>query len=861
MNDEQQKPDPEITEPVNEEKTSAENLDDVDLPEGAQNKTADAEDKPADDFEEMATQQFSMDDLKKQHEANEEAPADDESAEPADIATDGDNQTAEPVAETPEEKPLLTDEPVVEKEAAITDTEEVSEEDSTDGAVEPEATPVVADDGKRRIKIGIDVGGTFTHAVAVDLATMDLAGKAVVPTTHKAAEGVALGVVQSMKKLLDATGIQPDEVILIAHSTTQATNALIEGDVARVGIVGMASGAKAVRAKSEANLGKIELSPGKYLETSFRFIDTEKEYNDETIHRVIKELKEEGCQVIVSSESFGVDDPTREQHVADLSIADGTYACSSSALSQLYGLRVRTRTAVVNASMLPKMLETANMTEKAVRESGIDAPLMVMRSDGGIMDIEEMRKRPILTMLSGPAAGVAAALMYERISDGCMVEVGGTTSDICVIKNGRPIVTHGEIGGHRLYIKTLDVRTVGIAGGSVPRVSRGKVSEVGPRSAHIANLGYEAFTEDISSVEPLTIQPIKGDPSDYLALKINGEETPSITLTPTGAANVLGLASGYGAGSKASVNKAFEAVAKWLKSSPEAIAERIQELCSAKVMPIVKAMIEEHKLKGRAISFVGGGGGAEAIVPYAAQKLGLEHRIAKNNEVISAVGVALGIIQDTVERTIMNPSDNDIIQLRREAFESVQKMGADADSIEVVIEIDRQTKTVSATASGTPELRTRTLGGDLPSDDELLGIAAKTTNCESDQIKAVNDEGWMCVFEGERPRKIFFGLFEMIDSPVVVIDREGIVRLQVPDARVDYTPSSNLDDVMRTILDQFTTYGDAGMVPPDIYLVKAGQIIDLTGLVEGDQMLSVARVETQSLLPEEKLAVISSRKG
>lgn len=712
----------------------------------------------------------------------------------------------------------------------------------------------------RKVKIGIDVGGTFTHAVAVNIETMDLIGKAVVPTTHSAEEGVARGVVESMEDLIAKTKISPDEIILIAHSTTQATNALIEGDVARVGIVGMSTGARAIRAKQEMNIGNLELSEGKFLRCGFRFIDTAKDYNDDNIRKAIQELVDEGCEAIVSTESFGVDDPAREERVAEIAIEMGLAASASSALSQLYGLRVRTRTAVINASMLPKMLETANMTEKAVRQSGINAPLMVMRSDGGIMDIEAMRKRPILTMLSGPAAGVAAALMYERISDGTMIEVGGTTSDICVIKNGRPIVTHGEVGGHRLFVRTLDVRTVGIAGGSISRIKNGRVVDVGPRSAHIAGLGYEAFTKDIQSVEVTNIKPRSDDPDDYLALKINGEEKPSITLTPTGASNLLGLVEGYAKGDEASIETCFAAVAKSCKMGSRQLAEKLLDVSTKKVAAIVKRILEEHKLGQRHITLVGGGGGAEAIVPYTAQKMKMEYRIARNNEVISAIGVALGIIQDTIEKTVLNPSDADLAQIRREAFESVQRMGADADTIQVVVEVDRQTKRVSATAQGTPELRTRLLGGQLPSDDDLVEKAVKITGAPKESIKMYGDTGWMCIFQGEVMKPIMFGLLKTIYSPVAIIDREGIVRLQLPDALVDYTSAAEAEGLLQQRLDQLTTYGDAGEVMPDLFLIKPGQIADLTGLVEGSQMISVARLELQTLAPTDMVALISCRK-
>ena len=97
----------------------------------------------------------------------------------------------------------------------------------------------------RKVRIGIDVGGTFTDAVVVDNETYEVIAKEKVPTTHHAERGVAQGIIEAINTVLTKNGISPDNVIFIAHGTTQATNALLEGDVARVGIVGMGSGMEA----------------------------------------------------------------------------------------------------------------------------------------------------------------------------------------------------------------------------------------------------------------------------------------------------------------------------------------------------------------------------------------------------------------------------------------------------------------------------------------------------------------------------------------------------------------------------------------------------------------------------------------
>ena len=348
---------------------------------------------------------------------------------------------------------------------------------------------------KRAIRIGIDVGGTHTKAVAIDNATNEIVGKGSVMTTHFAKEGVAKGVVDSFQKCLESSNISPDEVIFIAHSTTQATNALLEGDVADVGVVGIGKGGiEGWLAKRQTKIPDIDLGTGKFIKIHSAFMKS-KDMNTESVKQVIQSLYDQGDRVIVASKAFGVDNMTEEKMVAEIAESMGLPASMASDITKLYGLTTRTRTAALNASILPKMMETANSTESSVRSTGVKVPLMIMRGDGGVMEVGEMKKRPVLTMLSGPAASVIGALMYLRASNGIYFEVGGTSTNIGVIKNGRPAVDYAIIGGHRTYVNSLDVRVLGVAGGSMVRAGKGGIVDVGPRSAHIANVGYACFTD------------------------------------------------------------------------------------------------------------------------------------------------------------------------------------------------------------------------------------------------------------------------------------------------------------------------------------------------------------------------------
>ncbi|MGL4523105.1 MAG: hydantoinase/oxoprolinase family protein, partial [Bacilli bacterium] len=388
----------------------------------------------------------------------------------------------------------------------------------------------------RKVRIGIDVGGTFTDAVVIDNESGTLIAKEKIPTTHHHNGGVAQGIIEIIQKVLTANNIQPEDVAFIAHGTTQATNALLEGDVAPVGIVGMG---KSGQAKRETMVKDIELAPNRYLKVLHEWIDADN-VNESTVQHAIAALKSRGAEVIIASEAYAVDDASNEELVVNIAKKQGLYATSGHEISQLYGLKVRTRTAVVNGSLIPKMMETANMTEKVVKEVGIPSELMIMRADGGVMSINEVRKRPILTMLSGLAAGVAGALMYEKVTEGIFFEIGGTSIDISVIKDGKVTIKNAQVGGNKTYLKSLDVRTLAIAGGSMIRISNNKIIDVGPRSAHLAHKQYECFASATDMVQPKVelITPIKGDPSDYAIVNCSNGNQYAYTLA--GAANILG---------------------------------------------------------------------------------------------------------------------------------------------------------------------------------------------------------------------------------------------------------------------------------------------------------------------------------
>ncbi|MGM1049357.1 MAG: hydantoinase/oxoprolinase family protein [Bacillota bacterium] len=711
---------------------------------------------------------------------------------------------------------------------------------------------------RKKVRVGIDVGGTFTDAAVIDNETYEVIEKMKIPTTHHDEDGVAKGIVQILNKILASRGIMPDDVTFIAHGTTQATNALLEGDVASVGIIGMGSGLDGLSARSESNPGDIELAPGKYLKTYHTYVDS-KELKDDQIETAIDDLVKQGAEVIVASEAYSVDDPANELRVVGIANRKGIYATGGHEISQLYGLKTRTRTAVVNASLIPKMMETANMTEKSVKNANIKSQLMIMRCDGGVMSIDEVRKRPILTMLSGLAAGVAGALMYEKISDGIFFEVGGTSVDISVIKNGKVMIKNAQVGGHRTYLQSLDVRTLGIAGGSMIKVAGGKITDVGPRSAHIAGKEYEAFakTEDIVNPKVKFVSPRHGDPAEYIILESENGKDYSYTLS--GAANILGYIpeGDYAQGNKEAAIKAWEALAAHVGLSVEEAARQVMNIAIDKTMKTVNEMIEDYELDRSFVTLVGGGGSGAVLVPAMAERENMKSKIANNAPYVSTIGVALAMVKEQMERTVVNPTEEDIKRIRAEIMERIVKSGASEATVEVTIEIDSQKNILRAVATGSTELRSKDLGSEAMSDSEMAVIAAQSVDQSLESTKLAARSGRWSLFASENMKKSFFGLIKKKSNAVSVLDREGVVRFKKANVQYTKLTKSQSQGKLSEFLDDNTIYSDANATIPKVFVFYKEKMLDLTGMQTKEQLMSILEIETEMLRGEDEMIVIA----
>ena len=673
------------------------------------------------------------------------------------------------------------------------------------------------------LRVGIDVGGTFTKAVAVCPSTRKLRAHTAVPTTHAHDHGVAQGVADALRSLL--TRVDADSIELVAFSTTQAMNALLEGDVGRVGVVGLGEEPNLRPARKRTRVGAIGLAPDRKLETSHAFLDATGGVDGDTLDHALRAFAREGCRAVAVSAAFAVDDPDTEQFVSERAAAHGLPACAGHELSGAYGLETRTISAAINASILPVVERTTTLVASALAEAGLDAPLLVLRGDGGAMSVGEFRRRPSFTIGSGPAAGVSAALHQLEIRDGIVVECGGTSSNVSVIKNGRPLLRTLRVMGRPTCVRSIDSWVVGAAGGSMARVGRRRLEDVGPRSAHLAELPYACFAtpEELADARLELRAPRAGDPVDYAVICAAGGD---FALTATCAANARGLAdAAYAAGSREAARLAFAPLAERLRTTVDEAATRVLDGAARRIADAAAEAAKQHALRDD-VPLVALGGAGEVLVARVAELLGRPMVRTEHPEVLSSIGAALSLVRVELDRN--GVSALDVPALATEAEAACIAAGAAPASITVETAYDEADRILRAVATGAAALEAGAVGGEPADDRRRLEAAADALQLAPSDLTLLAANDFYRVFS------------ENGSGRVAVVDARAAIPV-AEDARCVFAgKGAEFLDQLRVELREHTRELGVATMLPRVVLVSGSRILDLSDARRPEDVLTAA---------------------
>lgn len=349
-----------------------------------------------------------------------------------------------------------------------------------------------------KVRVAIDVGGTFVDAVLADTEGRGLTAVKV-PTTPA---DRAIGVMQGIAAVCEAAGISPDRVAEVVHGSTTGTNALIERDGARVGFLttrGFRDVLEIGRVmRPMEGLYDITVDRPKPLVPRHLCLEAVERLgaggvvvtplDEASVRAAADRFAAEGVQAVAICFLFAHLNPAHEERAAAIlsEALPGVPISLSSQINPEYREYERASTTVMNAYLAPVMRHYLQNLED--RLAGLGQPrLAVIQANGGSTSVDFAKTRAVTTVNSGPAGGVVAAAFYGRMHERrqiLSVDMGGTSFDIGLIEDGRSrVTTEGDFQGLPVKIPIIDLHIIGAGGGSVAWIDAGGALNVGPRSA------------------------------------------------------------------------------------------------------------------------------------------------------------------------------------------------------------------------------------------------------------------------------------------------------------------------------------------------------------------------------------------
>jgi N-methylhydantoinase A len=347
------------------------------------------------------------------------------------------------------------------------------------------------------LRIGVDVGGTFTDVCVFDENT----GQVYVEKVASTAEDASIGICQGLNTVLDRIGASGQEISYLAHGTTVATNTLIQHNGARTGLL-TTKGFRdllEIGRQTRSSLYDLQIDkPPPLIPRDLRLEVEERVYSDGTVliplnrksvETALSMFKKAGIEAVAVCLLHSYVFSDHEKLIKDVarSVFPEAYLSVSHEVTSEFREYERLSTTAVNAYLGPIINHYMVLLEKRVKELDIEIDIYITQSNGGIISLERARFNPVRTVLSGPSTGVIGAThtaMTAGHTDIITFDMGGTSTDVCLVQNNQPHISmQRDIEGYSVKTPMIDVHTVGAGGGSIAWIDTGGHLKVGPQSA------------------------------------------------------------------------------------------------------------------------------------------------------------------------------------------------------------------------------------------------------------------------------------------------------------------------------------------------------------------------------------------
>lgn len=538
--------------------------------------------------------------------------------------------------------------------------------------------------------IGIDMGGTHIDGVIIDHGTII---KTIKNNTDR---NDLFGTIQTtLQQLLE--NIDKTKITRINLSTTVSTNAIVENKVSKVGMI-VQSGPGMLHDFSTA---------GDQLRSVSGYIDHRgsvvKGVAQDEIQASTAEFIAHGIEAVGVVSKFSTRNPSHELAIAELMASDFDSITTGHSLSGKLNFPRRVHTTYLNAAVSSTFNTFAENIKKSLTEQGVAAPVFVLKADGGTMDLATAKNIPVESILSGPAASfMGLSALFSDTTDGVLLDIGGTTTDIFFLVNGVPLFEPLgiSIGQHKTLIRSIYSVSIGIAGDSFVRVENNAI-KIGPqRMGRPIAFGGEHLT-----------------PTDAMVAldKIDAVNKEQALLAVDNVAEQLGLTR------TATATKILATMAEFIQQQ---VADLLANI-NAQPVYTVKEVLENKTIDPTFIHVIGGP--AKILTPFLADAFKLNVTYPSRYKVANAIGAALakptieinlhadtergilsvpevGIYERINKNYTLTLAENRALEIVREA---AIELGADPDNIAAEIVEANSFNMVKGYSSASKNIRVR----------------------------------------------------------------------------------------------------------------------------------------------------------